>query len=170
MSFAADFESQTPVVEMLALEVVLFAPEAEFVAEVAQFLTQVVGKADLLQAVEVEQLAGIGLLHPLKVGEGISLVGLQSRLDRPLAKLTQEQLAQLVLQTIGEYLVGRVGKQLGGLVGGLVGGQVGGLVGGLVAGQVGGSLGGQLVEFQSWPVLWLTAVEHPLTAEVMAER
>jgi len=42
MSLAADFESQTPVVEMLALEVVLFAPEAEFVAEVAQFLLQVV--------------------------------------------------------------------------------------------------------------------------------
>jgi len=115
MSLAADFESQTPVVEMLAPEVVLFAPEAEFVVEVAQFSLQVVAKADSLQAVEVEQTveiepAGIGLLHPLKVGEGISLVGLQSRLDRPLAKLTEEQLAQLALQMTGEYLGGRVGK------------------------------------------------------------
>ena len=109
MSLAADFESQTPVVEMLAPEVVLFAPEAEFVVEVAQLSTQAVGKAGSFQAVEVEP-AGIGLLHPLKVGEGISLVGLQSRLDRPLAKLTQEQLAQLALQMTGEYLVGQVGE------------------------------------------------------------
>ena len=43
MSFAA--ESQAPGVEILALEVEFFAPEAELVVEVAQFSLQVVGNS-----------------------------------------------------------------------------------------------------------------------------
>ena len=97
MSFAA--ESQAPGVEILALEVELFSPEAELVVEVAQILLQVVGNSGSLQTVEVEQTvetapAVIGPLHPLKVGEGIASEGLQSQ----LAKLSQEQLVQLAVK------------------------------------------------------------------------
>ena len=91
MSLAVDFESEAPELEMLALEVELFAPEAEFAVGVAQLWLKVVGNAVSLQPVEVEQTvevepAGIGPLCPLKVVAGIASAGFPSQLDWPLAK------------------------------------------------------------------------------------
>ena len=146
MSLAADFESEAPELETVALEVELFAPGAEFAVVVAQFS---------LQAVEVEQTVetGFGLLYPLKAVEEIASVGLPSQLDWPLAKQSQEQLLQLVQQTLEKMTV----EPLRELVGGLV--------------------GEQLVEFQSWPLLGLpvaklfaAAEKMSLAAEVMAGR
>ena len=63
MSLAADFESQAPELETVALE--LFAPGVEFAVVVAQVSLQVV---EVEQTVETEP-AGFGLLCPLMVVE-----------------------------------------------------------------------------------------------------
>ena len=78
MSLAADFESQAPELETVALEVELFAPGAEFAVVVAQFSLQAV---QVEQTVETEP-AGIGLLCPLMVAEGIASAGIQSELAK----------------------------------------------------------------------------------------
>ena len=76
---------------MLALEVELFAPVAEFAVVVAQFWLKVVRNAASLQAVEIEQTVetepvGIEPWCPLKAVEGIASAGFRSQLDPPLAK------------------------------------------------------------------------------------
>ena len=155
MSLAAGFDSQAPALELELVEVELIAPAAEFAVVVAQICPEVAGKAASLQPVEVEQTVetGFGLLYPLKAVEEIASVGLPSQLDWPLAKQSQEQLLQLVQQTLEKMTV----EPLRELVGGLV--------------------GEQLVEFQSWPLLGLpvaklfaAAEKMSLAAEVMAGR
>ena len=139
MSLAADFDSQA--LELELVEVELVAPAVEFAVVVAQICPEVAGKAASLQPVEVEQTVetGFGLLYPLKAVEGIASVGLPSQLDWPLAKQSQEQLLQLVQQTL---------EPLRELVGGLV--------------------GEQLVEFQSWPLLGLPVAKLFAAAEKMS--
>jgi len=146
MSLAADFE-------MLALEVELFAPAAEFAVVVAQFWVKAVGNAGSLQAVEVEQTAetepaGIGPWCPLKAVEGIASVGFRSQ----LAKWSQEQLVQLALEQGEKTTVEPLGE------------------------LVGGSVEERLVEFQSWHLLRLhlaklvAAEKVSLAAEVPGGR